>query len=116
MGGRGGRERRKLRRNVAIDGYGELGEISFYYHETRSKLDITGQWERSDDERTEADLASHVYGKVDTSTGVRHGSRHENVRGLWLLLGVTGDGVRIEENLKDKRFWLCFPCEVNDAC
>lgn len=48
------------------------------------------------------------------STGVSYGGRHEGIRSLWLLLGVTGDGVCIEEDLKDERFWLCFPCVVND--
>lgn len=61
----------------------------------------------------ETDLGSHIYRKVDMSTGVRYGSGHEDVGGLWLLLGVAADGVGIEEELKDESFWLCFSCMVN---
>ena len=50
------------------------------------------------------------------SPGVRYGSGHEGVRSLWLLLGVAGDGVGIEEELEDERFRLCFPCVVDKRC
>lgn len=60
------------------------------------------------------DLASHVYKKVNTSTGVRQGSRHERIRGLWLLLRIAADGVGVEKDIEDERFWFCFPCVVNN--
>ena len=39
-----------LRRNVALDGHGEFGgEIPFYYHEARNKLDSIVQQERDEE-------------------------------------------------------------------
>ena len=61
------------------------------------------------------DLASHVYKKVNTSSGIRQGSRHERIRGLWLLLGIAADGVGVEKDIEDERFWFCFPCVVNNT-
>lgn len=57
-----------------------------------------------------ANLASHVNTKVDTSASVRYGSRHECIRGLWLLLRIAADGVGIEKDIKDESVWFCFPC------
>jgi len=56
----------------------------------------------------ETDLGSHIYRKFNIATGVRYGSGHEDVGGLWLLLRVAADGVGIEEDLEDEGFWLCF--------
>jgi hypothetical protein len=31
------------------------------------------------------------------------------------LLGIAADGVGIEKDIKDERFWLRFPCVVNNT-
>jgi hypothetical protein len=66
-------------------------------------------------ESGKTDVASHVHGKVNISTGICYGSRDEDIRSLWFLLGVAGDGMCIEEDLKDERLWLCFPCVDNNT-
>jgi hypothetical protein len=60
----------------------------------------------------QTDLASHVHRKVSIATGVCYGSGNKDIRGLLLLLEVAGDGVRIEEDIKDERLWLCHPSVV----
>jgi hypothetical protein len=57
----------------------------------------------------ETDLASHVHGVLSKATSISQGSGDEGICGLLLLLGVSGDGVSIEVNVKDKSLWLCHP-------
>jgi hypothetical protein len=61
----------------------------------------------------ETDLASHVHRELSKAASISQRRGHEGICGLLLLLGVAGDGVSIEVNVKDKSFWLCHPSALS---
>ena len=61
------------------------------------------------------DLVAHVHRKVSIAAGICYGGRNENICGLLLLFRVAGDGMRVEEDVKNEYLWLCHPFAANDV-